>query len=451
MRTGLSAGRYIVLLTDSNGCHLYDSVNITQPTQIVITGTVSNATCYNTATGGIDLSVLGGNPAYTFLWTFNGATTQNITSIASGEYVVVVTDQSNCTVVDSFAVDQPGQIFLTMLTDKPSCHNGVNGSVSVVAEQGIPPYTYQWNTTPVQTQPSAGNLPAGDYIVTVTDSKGCSVTGLQTLAQPDSIVISTNVAAAHCFNTASGSVIANVSGGAGPYVYLLNGVMQASDTFRGLLPGNYLILATDLNGCDGQGSFTINAPGQISVSLSVSDQIILTGMKTQLIANAVSDTTIVHYFWSPLTLDSSSVFDFSSCGDSTNCATPYITPPFTNVFTVTVENADSCFASDTITVFVSKEASQFIPTAFTPNGDGLNDRFTFDILGAVSINVAVYDRWGERVYYNPAQTNGVGSSNGWDGTKNGHPAPEDTYVYQLAITYFDGKVVNQAGTVTIIR
>ena len=449
-RTGLSAGRYVVLLTDSNGCHLYDSVNITQPTQIQIIGTVSNATCFNTPTGGINISVSGGNPGYTYSWT-SGQTSQNATTLTSGEYTVSVTDQSSCIVTDSFAVTQPDQIFLTMLTNMPSCFDGINGSVSVVAEQGVPPYTYQWNTNPAQTTPTAAELHAGSYTVTVTDSKACSVSGVQTLAQPDSILVNTNVTAAHCFNTASGEVVATVIGGSGPFIYLLNGIMQSSDTFKGLLPGNYIILATDLNGCDGQGSFKVNAPGQISVSLSVTDQIILTGMKTQLIASAVSDTTITHYFWSPLVLDSASVFDFSNCGDSTDCSSPYIMPPFTNVFTVTVENADSCFAYDTITVIVNKEASLFIPTAFTPNNDGLNDRFTFDILGATTVEVSVFDRWGERVYYNPAQTNGVNTTNAWDGTKNGKPAPEDTYVYQLRITYYNGKLVDKAGTITVIR
>ena len=185
-RTGLSAGRYVVLLTDSNGCHLYDSVYITQPTQIQIVGTVTDATCFNTPTGSINISVSGGNPGYTFSWT-SGGTSQNIANVTSGEYTVSVTDQSNCLVTDSFAISQPAQIYLTMLTNMPSCFDGINGSVSVVAEQGVPPYSYQWNTNPSQTTPTAAQLHAGNYTVTVTDSKACSVSGVQTLAQPDLI------------------------------------------------------------------------------------------------------------------------------------------------------------------------------------------------------------------------------------------------------------------------
>ena len=449
-RTALNAGRYVVLVTDAHGCHIYDSTFISQPSEIQISGAVVNAACYNASTGAVTLTVTGGTPGYNYFWT-TSATTQNINNVTSGVYTVTVIDASLCSVTDSFDITQPLQIFVSTLSDKPGCYNGTNGSVSAIAEQGVPPYTYQWNTTPVQATNTASGIGAGNYVVTVTDSKGCSVTATQALTQPDSISVTSNVTAAHCFNTASGEVIANANGGSGPYIYQLNGILQTSDTFAGLLPGNYIVLVTDRNGCDGEGAFTVHAPGQISVSLSVTDQIILTGMRTQLVANATSDTTIIHYFWSPLTLDSAEVFDFSGCGDSLDCSTPYVMPPFTNVFTVTVENADSCFASDTVTVIVNPNRVEFIPTAFTPNGDGLNDRFTFDILGASEVEVTVFDRWGERIYYNPAQTNGVSTTNAWDGTKGGKPLPEDTYVYQFRITYFNGKVENKAGTITLMR
>ena len=99
----------------------------------------------------------------------------------------------------------------------------------------------------------------------------------------------------------------------------------------------------------------------------------------------------------------------------------------------------------------ASESPSFFPTAFTPNGDGLNDRFTFSVLGATTIETAIYDRWGQRVYYDAAQPNGISSSYGWDGTFGGKEAPQDTYVYQLKITYFDGTTKSKAGTVTLMR
>ena len=174
-------------------------------------------------------------------------------------------------------------------------------------------------------------------------------------------------------------------------------------------------------------------------------------METQLSASATSDTTIIHYFWTPIVIDSADVFDYRSCIDTSNCSTPYVKPPFTTTFTVQVMNADSCFATDTITVYVDNEPGSFAPTAFTPNGDGLNDRFALAYLGATKIEVTIFNRWGEKVYYNPDQTNNLQAADGWDGTDHGKPAPTDTYVFQAKVTYFDGVVKNKTGTVSLIR
>jgi gliding motility-associated-like protein len=72
-------------------------------------------------------------------------------------------------------------------------------------------------------------------------------------------------------------------------------------------------------------------------------------------------------------------------------------------------------------------------------------------LGATNIEVSIFNRWGERVYYNPAQLNGITGTSGWDGTKSNKPAPVDTYVYQMKITYFDTVSKDISGTVTLMK
>jgi gliding motility-associated-like protein len=170
-------------------------------------------------------------------------------------------------------------------------------------------------------------------------------------------------------------------------------------------------------------------------------------MTTQLFASATSTTPIINYYWGP----TDSLFNFSACGDPANCNNPFVTPYFTTTFTVAAMNADSCFAYDTITVEVQVQPSAFIPTAFTPNNDNLNDRFEFDILGVKKIDIAIFDRWGDKIYENQNQTNGITNADGWDGTVNGKPAPFDTYVYQMNLTYFDDVVKQITGTVTLLR
>jgi gliding motility-associated-like protein len=103
---------------------------------------------------------------------------------------------------------------------------------------------------------------------------------------------------------------------------------------------------------------------------------------------------------------------------------------------------------------VSNDLSQFIPTAFTPNEDGLNDFFEFDILGATNLDVNIWNRWGEKVFTNPNQLNGITQSNAtgaWDGMHKGKKAAFDTYTYQIVVTYFNGKTEKIAGTVIVMR
>ncbi len=445
-RNGLGAGYYSVMLTDSNGCFVIDSIILTEPLAISITGTVTNAGCFGAATGAIDISVIGGSGSYTYAWS-NGAVTEDLSSVVAGTYSVTAIDANGCIGSATFTITQPLAISLSTVYNNPGCYGANNGSVSVIAVQGVAPYAYIWNTNPAQTTASAQNLKGGVYDVTVTDANGCTASATQTLTQPDSIAVSATTTGAKCFNTASGQVVATVTGGQAPLIYELNGIAQPGNTFTNLMPGNYTILVSDANGCEGTTSFTISDASQIAVYITATEQVIATGMQTQLIATASSTSPIDNYVWSP-----SGFVDFTNCGgDSLHCNNPFVQPPTTTFFTVTVMNQDSCFASDTITIYVSADANRFMPTAFTPNGDGLNDRFEVDILGADKLEVAIFNRWGQRFYYDANQPNGISGTHGWDGTVDGKPAPEDTYVYKITVTYFDNVTREYEGTVTLMR
>ncbi len=448
---GVMAGHYVIQLTDSNGCFIYDSIDVTQPTEINITGSVTNAVCYGAATGSINITVAGGTGAYTYGWT-GGAVTEDLDSAVAGTYTVTVTDANGCVKTATYTVGQGVQIISNLGTYDPICHGGNTGSITSITTGGVQPYAYLWSNT--KTSISVGNLIAGTYTLTVTDALACTASASAVINDPAAIVVTANSQGAKCFNTANGIVSIGVTGGYAPYTYLLNGAGQHSDSssisFNNLAAGTYVLVVTDVNGCQGTANFSVASPGQINVDLQVTEQVILTGMNTQLIATATSDAAILNYFWNPDSL-TYPLYDFSACGDPQNCANPFVAPRTTTTFTVTVMNADSCYASDTVTVEVLNKPSVFIPTAFTPNNDGLNDRFEFDILGAINIDVAVFDRWGQRVYYNAAQANGITNQNGWDGKVNSKAAPFDTYVYQLKVTYFDNVTKDFSGTVTLMK
>lgn len=101
--SGLVAGSYNLTVTDKNGCTTTTTATITQPVSLVISGTVINSNCNPGNSGAIDISVIGGSPAYNYLWS-NGATTQNLNSLTPGIYSVTVTDLSGCKVFQTFSV-----------------------------------------------------------------------------------------------------------------------------------------------------------------------------------------------------------------------------------------------------------------------------------------------------------------------------------------------------------
>ena len=178
--TGLSAGTYSVTVTDKNGCSNSLTVTITQPAS-ALSETVASTTdpiCYG-GTGTASVNVVGGTSPYNYQWGYGLSTTSSASGIPAGTYTVVVIDAHGCRDTTSVTITQPAQIIVNMVYDNVTSHagggcNGIAGVTSIVG--GTPPYTYLW-APGGQTTDSITKQCAGEYCVTVTDAKGCSVNG----------------------------------------------------------------------------------------------------------------------------------------------------------------------------------------------------------------------------------------------------------------------------------
>lgn len=439
----VTAGTYSVRVSDANACVTTATYTVTAPAPLVLTfDSTRDLKCYGQNVGYISAQVSGGVPNYTYLWS-NSANTPIIDNLPGGNYILLVTDQNNCTISSSHTIASPSAILSSVAGNNPDCNGNASGFAVVSPAGGTPPYAYAWSTNPVQTGVMAIKL-AGDavYQVTISDVNGCTKTDSVTIIQPSKVSVAFTQTDATCFSGNDGSVIVLASGGNAPYSYYLNGVYQLNDTFTGLVAGNYVIVAEDVNKCNGAATFTITQPGAFTLDAG-RDVTAFRNEPVQLRASAFSTNGIKGFDWN--------AEPELSC---TACADPIATCDSTKSFVVKATDSAGCIQFDTVTVLIKKEFLYYIPAAFTPNGDGLNERFEFNILGAKSISIQIWNRWGEKVYDNPAQLNGIhqGGSNGWDGTFKDKLAEMDTYTYQIIVQlYGEDNTRTITGTVTPMR
>lgn len=163
---GLWPGMHVVTIFDTLGCSVTDTFTITQ-TGLTLTASLTDPTCDNDQNGAIDLSVSGGNGTYTYTWS-TGATTEDLSGLGTGTYVVTVSD-GLCTTTDTFELD--ASVLDLMISTSPAACDNTGGSATVAVSGGVTPYAYQWSTG--ATTPTATGLTVGGYSVQVTDASGC--------------------------------------------------------------------------------------------------------------------------------------------------------------------------------------------------------------------------------------------------------------------------------------
>lgn len=239
---------------------------------------------------------------------------------------------------------------------------------------------------------------SGTYTDTYTTVNGCDsiIQTNLTVAQPDSSTQQETVCSGDAFN----------------------GTVYTTDT---VLVYTY----TNVSGCDSVVTYNLTIAPK-PVALVSADTTIESGQSAILVASGGTD-----YLWNG--------------GETTASIT--VAPTQTQTYLVNVANANSCSDTATVTVTVNqpKEQIPLIPTAFSPNGDGVND--VFDIVNRSLFDVEafrVYNRWGELVFES--------TTDGWDGTFRNTAQPIGTFVYYAEVRNLAGtKVYSLKGNVTLLR
>ena len=267
-------GQYCVTVTDGNGCTRNTCATVGE--DLAITTFNINKACFGTNNGGVDITVAGGTPPYTYVWRNSSnmviAMTQDITNVAPGTYNVTVTDGNTNTVTGNFEVTSLPQI--TIAANISSATSGNNGSIALNITGGAPGYTVQWSGT-TQTTPTINNLAVGQYCATITDANFCTATGCYMVtAQPFAFgtITPTNVL---CNGASTGTLAVTVLGGSPPYTLTINGTPYPSATgvfnITGLGANNWSFVVVDNTGVQINNSATITQPSAVTATSIVNN------------------------------------------------------------------------------------------------------------------------------------------------------------------------------------
>ncbi|PZR20368.1 MAG: hypothetical protein DI539_11065 [Flavobacterium psychrophilum] len=340
---GLAAGTYTVTVTDANFCQTTQTFTITQPAPLVATASAqTNVSCNGGINGSATVAVTGGTGAYTYVWAPSGGTAATASGLSIGIYTVTVTDANNCQTTQTFTITEPTVLSATNTHTNVLCNGGATGTATVTPTGGTLPYTYSWNTTPVQTTPTATGLNAGTYTCTITDNKGCTITSNVLITQPPLLVASAGtVNNLSCNGGSNGSAQVIASGGTVPYSYDWNGtpIGDGTPTISGLASGTYTVTVTDANGCTATQSFTITQPAALTATSSQTDVSCFGASNGSASVIVSGGTGAYSYSWNTTPVQTAATATGLSAGNYTVTITDANTCSITRNFTITGTSA----------------------------------------------------------------------------------------------------------------
>ncbi len=403
--SSLPGGSYTVTVTEANGCTLTETQTIAEPGPMSTSVVGTNASCNGASDGAADLTVNGGTPPYTYFWS-NFQFTEDISGLAAGQYVIIVTDANGCTISDNVTITEPAtSMTLSIANTDISCSGANDGELTVSTTGGSGPYTYNWSSG--QNTATITNLGPGSYSVTATDANGCTATLAGVVSEPGLLDISISIVNVTCFGGDNGFAIPIISGGTPPYTYAWNTTpAQNTAVPVGLSAGSYSLTVTDAGGCQEVNSITVDEPTEISVSLNSSGVTCVTSADGTVTISATGGSAPYTYSLEGGGFSADSVFSGLTAG----------------TYGVAAIDAENCYGYGTFTL---QEPSEVQITML--------DRIIL-VAGAEVVLDPVVTPASSVTSYNWTPATGLSCTD----CSNPTASPTQTTVYTLAITDLDG-------------
>jgi len=412
----VAAGTYIFKVKDANNCIHDTTLTVTQPTKLVYDSLkLSNVLCFGETSGQVIVYASGGSPAYSYTNDIKPYTASNIiTGLNAGNHLIRLKDSHNCLNDTTIKLTEPTKLILTLPTvTPPTCESFTDAQIIAAGSGGTLPYSFSLNAGTYGPSANFSNLTEGPYSVSIKDANGCKVDTSLTLSGYPHIVFDTiNITPVSCFGFKDGKIDMTVSGGIPPLMYQLgNQTPSAVSYFYDLITGTYKITIIDSKNCKKDTTANVPTPDPLSISMkTVPNDCEGYDDGGKVIADVTGGTQPYSYKWSTPRNDIGASISGLANGK----------------YRVWVADVNSCKDSALSDVVYNNCCKIFIPDAFTPNGDGRNDKIHVLYKGDFYLKTfLIYNRYGQKVF----ETNSIYDA--WDGMYKGTRQDMDTYNYYI--------------------
>ena len=332
--TNLLPGPYVVTCVDDEVCNSNVLNVVVGENTPVVNNTINlvDNVCFGESNGSFEITSAGGQTPYTY--TLNGVSqpTGVYSNMPAGNHLIIIEDDNGCTYNNNVIISEPTDITNTPpIVTNLLCFGDNDGTITVVANGGTPPYLYELNGV-VNNTGVFNNLPANTYSALITDNNGCQhlVPNIFVLGPVQPLQGTISMTEPTCFGYSDGTVSINLNGGTQPYSFLWNiPPINNTQNLVNKSAGFYQVTVTDDNLCDITLSITVGQPSNIILQGPLSEEVCF-GYPANLFVseqNAVSPYNIV---WS-------NPFDATQYLNNSN-----VIPPSSGLYMATITDANGC-------------------------------------------------------------------------------------------------------------
>ncbi|MFN6944973.1 MAG: PKD domain-containing protein [Cytophagaceae bacterium] len=355
------AGNFDVTLISGTGTECSDTI---VQTVVVNTSPLLSTNAPYICEGQTTILTVEGAESY--VWsTGETGNSISVTPTETTQYFVTGTFEG-CSNTDTVTVTVSPDITATSETTNVSCFGGNDGSAMVNVSGGIGNYSYNWDTSPEQTDAQATNLTEGTYTVITSDSLGCTDTASVNIYQPEILESHTETIDVTCAGINDGSATVDVSGGTSPYTFRWNtDPEQTTGEITGLSEGSYTVVVTDLLGCTDTTSATILQPDGFSLVVETTEVSCFEGNDGTATVTATGGSLPYTYSWN--TLPEQNSMQATSLSEGS--------------YIITVTDFSGCMASDTAVIIQPEALELSIESVNVSCFEGNNGSATVNVTG----------------------------------------------------------------------